>query len=721
MQPVQSQDQFKPIKSGVIQLTTLTVAMMVIQGQMAYAATQDVATDKALPTIVVQAGKKASLAKQVTTASSATKMTMALKDVPQVVNVVPHEVMKDQGVTSMQGALQNVAGLSFSVGDGQRDQVQIRGFSAITDQYVDGVRDDAMYFRDMSNVERVEVLKGPASVLYGRGSAGGLVNRISKKPQAKPVNEVALMGSTLGQHRAEVDLGQNTADNTVKFRLTAAEENSDGWRQQAYIKRQAIAPSLAWDISPQTKLLIQADYLHDRRLADQGMPTDPLTGKPVDTNHKLFYGAANGRQVGAVDSEVSSATINLDHAFSDSFKYHGAVRAYQFSLDRQYSTISHPAKKLDQITFSQGKRIRNEDGIYVQNELSDTFNTGSIKHQALVGVEYSHQNKDEVLWSKTRQTTSLVNPVLSTWAALDTSATPGNNNSNTFENYGVYLQDLISLTTQLKVMAGVRYDNLSQHRDDKTKNNMDLDRTDNSVSPRLGLVYQPVDSLSLYASYNQSFQPLADSFVFYKNSDELKPTQTTSYEAGAKWDITNRLNASLAVFQMTQTNIQNASPTDPTVALLIGEQRTRGVELSMAGEIAPNLDLLAGYAYMDGIINKSTAKTAAGKSFAGNKAALTPSNTVNVWLKQRLNDQWWVALGGRGESARYSAPDNLNRLPGYAVVNAAIGYQQKNYDVTLNLNNLFNRDYFVSGHSGANDSNLPGDPINAQLALRYRF
>ncbi|MFI7884128.1 TonB-dependent receptor, partial [Acinetobacter baumannii] len=172
-------------------------------------------------------------------------------------------------VTSMQGALQNVAGLSFSVGDGQRDQVMIRGFSAITDNYVDGIRDDALYFRDMSNVERIEVLKGPASVLYGRGSAGGLVNKINKKPMDQSLREVSLIGSTTGQRRAEVDVNEKVAEN-VKVRLTGAVEDADGYRDQAFLKRQAVAPSVQWDITDKTKLLLQADYLHDNRLADQG-------------------------------------------------------------------------------------------------------------------------------------------------------------------------------------------------------------------------------------------------------------------------------------------------------------------------------------------------------------------------------------------------------------------------------------------------------------------
>lgn len=674
-----------------------------------------------LPTISVKADKESSLKQEVGQASSATKGLMQLKDVPQIVNVVPKQVLREQTVTSMQGALQNVAGLSFSVGDGQRDQVMIRGFSAITDNYVDGIRDDALYFRDMSNVERIEVLKGPASVLYGRGSAGGLVNKINKKPIDQSLREVSLIGSTTGQRRAEVDVNEKVAEN-VKVRLTGAVEDSDGYRDQAFLKRQAVAPSVQWDITDKTKLLLQADYLHDNRLADQGFPTDPITGKPVKTNPKTFYGALNGKEVGDVDTEISSQTISLNHEFNDNFKYHGAVRHYNYSLDRQYSVVSHqdPDKNklpADQIQLSQNKRIRNEDGVYVQQELSALFNTGFLKHNTLIGVEYSKQHKDELVWSKARQITNIFNPQLENWTPLDTNIDADTNNTNTFENYGVYLQDLMTVTDQLKVLVGLRYDNLSQDRDDQSSKNVDLNRTDNTYSPRIGVVYQPVNNLSLYTSYNRSFQPLADSFVFYKNSDDLRPTKTENYEIGAKWDVNDQLNVTLALFEMSQTNIQNKDPNDPKglTAILAGEQKTKGVELSLTGHLTDQLSVLAGYSYMDGKIEKSAI------GFTGNHSALTPNNTANLWLKYQINDHWYAAVGGRGESSRFSASDNKNVLPGYAVVNAALGYQSERYDVNLNLNNLFDRDYFVSGHSGANDSNMMGDPLNAQVALRYRF
>lgn len=672
-----------------------------------------------LPKISVYAEKNKNLKQQLGEATTATKGVAQLKDIPQIVNVVPNQILREQVATSMQAALQNVAGLSFSIGDGQRDQVMIRGFSAMTDNYVDGIRDDAMYFRDLSNVERIEVLKGPASVLYGRGSAGGLVNRINKKPSDQSLREVSLIGSTVGQRRAEADVNEKLAEN-MKLRLTGAIEDSDGYRQQAFLQREAVASSLLWNISAQTKLLLQADYLHDDRLADHGFPADLMTGKPVRTNAKTFYGAANAKHVGNVETEISSQTVSLDHEFDSGLKYRGVLRHYDYALDRQYAGVSHvdAARNplpTDQIGLNQTKRLRGERGIFTQQELNALFATGVFKHKMLLGIEYSTQHKNEMLWSADRQITDLFQPKLQAWSVLDTTKSPDTNTRNRFENYAVYLQDMVELTAQLKLLTGLRYDHLSQNRNDQTLNDLDVARTDQTFSPRIGLVYQPSPNVSLYASYNQSFQPLADTFVFYRNSSDLKPTKTKNIEVGAKWDIDDAFNMTLSIFDMNQTNIQNQDPVDRNRGILAGEQKTKGIEISLTGQLTEQLSILAGYAYLDAEIEKSTV------GFAGHDPALTPHNMANLWLKYQLNDHWFVALGGRTESSRYSAPDNKNILPGYAVVNAAVGYQSDQYDVNLNLNNLLDRDYFVSGNGGANDTNMMGDPLNAQLALRYHF
>ena len=679
------------------------------------------ADEPAMPEVIIKDRKIDTGSYDTVDATTATKISVALRDIPQTVNVVPAVVLHDQNAMSLQDALQNVPGLSFSVGDGQRDQVTIRGFSAITDQFVDGVRDDALYFRDLSNVERVEVLKGPASVLYGRGSAGGLVNRVTKKPRVEPLDEAGVTLGSRGQRRGEFDMGMANADKDALFRLTGAVEDSTGFRDRYFLRRQALAPSGTFKLRPGTTLTLQADYLHDKRLADQGVPS--YHGRPVDVPVETYFGAANGTERAFVQSDVKSATATLDHAFTPDLTLHTVLRAYDYALDRNYTSIGTIKDgAAPTVAIGQTHRLRDEDGRYLQNELSQKLDWGAARHQLLYGLELGRQNKREVLRSRSNVATySLFHPVLVDLPVLPDSVNPSADNRNRVDIAGLYVQDLVALTPEWKILAGARYDHLKQDRDDRTAKNLDLHRVDDTWSPRLGAVYQPTSRVALYASWNRSFQPISDSFVFRANSDTLKPTQTVNKEAGVKVDLSARSSLTAALFDMTQTNIQVADPADANFSLPVGRQRTRGLEVSFSGELAPGWDAIAGYANMRGTIEDSTELTKAGTPFEGNTAALTPRHTFNAWIKHHLDDRLWIAAGGRAESSRYASPDDQTTLPGYGMLQLGASYEGRKVDVTFTLRNLLNRRYVVSAHSGANDYNMPGEPRTVLVNARYRF
>lgn len=674
-----------------------------------------------MPEIVVRGTATPTSAYEATESAAATKISTALRNVPQIVNVVPKALMRDQNALSVQDALQNVPGVSFSVGDGQRDQVAIRGFTAITDQFIDGVRDDALYFRDLSNVERIEVLKGPASVIYGRGSAGGLVNRVSKKPNANPVMELAATLGSQGQKRSEFDIGATSNEQRMQFRLTGALEDSSNFRNQYFLERQALAPSATFVLSPSTKLTLQADYLKDKRLADQGVPS--YRGRPLNVPIETYFGAANGRDRAFVQSDVKSGTVTLDHDLTDALSLHTVLRVYDYSLDRNYTTIGAISSgAVPTVTISQVRRLRDEHGVYLQNEVSQKAEWGGVGHQVLYGVEIGKQDKGEVLRSRANAATyNLFNPVLATLTALPSSLAASNDNQNQVRIAALYLQDLVSFNANWKMLAGMRFDELKQTRDDRTARNQDLQRTDHTLAPRVGLIYQPAEQVSLYAAYSKSIQPLADSFSFRGNSDKLEPTQTVNREAGVKLDLGAKASFTAALFEMSQTNIQVADPANAALSLPVGKQRTRGLELGLNGEIAAHWDLAAGYAYMDGKIVESTELTSAKTPFKGNTSALTPRHTFNAWLKHSFGNGYYAAAGGRAESARFASPDDLTVLPGYGVIHLGAGYEVRKFDVALTLKNLLGRKYFVAAHSGANDYNMPGEPRSVLVTARYRF
>lgn len=681
------------------------------------------AANGTLPAISVNAAnERASYAAGLS--NTATKANVSPLDVPQTVNVIPRSLIEDQNATSLQDALRNVPGIGFSVGDGQRDQVTLRGFSAITDQYVDGIRDDALYYRDLSNVERVDVLKGPAAVLYGRGSAGGLINRVLKRPQADPVQTVGVSLGTEGERRGEFDLGWN-ANDAARFRLTGAAENSNSFRDQFQLNRQAIAPSAQFRFDADTTLNLEADYLHDRRTSDQGLPA--YLGRPVNVPINTYYGSANAANTSYNDVDAKSATASLDHRFNDSLSYHAAVRAYDFSLERKNYITYEPIRTAPNpvVTLDQSTRFRQDHGVDGMFELTQKTSLFGMKHDLLYGVELSQQQKFDTIFSTSKVATyNLYNPQLIDLPGVK-PGTPAKTNAATVLGLaGAYMQDLISLTEHWKVLAGLRFDYLTQTRNDYTAAHVNLERTDRAWSPRVGLMYQPLDWVTLYASYSQSFSPLADTLISsgaFANGSALAPQKTTSYEIGSKFDLGGSASASIALFDMRQTNQQIADPANPTYALPVGTQRTRGLELSMTGEIAPKWSVYAGYAYLNGSVDGSPQATSAGLVLQDNTPGLMPRHSASLWIKRDLKYGFYAAAGAQFQSARYTSASDQVTLPTYVTFDLGTGYHGKKVDLTLTLDNLFDRKYFIAAHGNADMYNMPGAPRTLAVTARWHM
>jgi len=443
-----------------------------------------------------------------TESRSALKIDAPLRDIPQTVNVVPESVIKDQGAQSMEDVLKNVPGVGLSNGDGQRDQVTIRGFSAIGDMYIDGVRDDALYFRDLSNVERVEVIKGPAAVLYGRGSSGGLINSISKKPGFAPKQEVGVTFDSEGKRRTQFDSGWADPQGNQAYRMTGAFEDSDTFRDDGYIDRKAIAPSAYFKLSDDLELNLGATYLYDKRLIDFGIPA--LGNRAVDVDRDKRFGSGDADQDYA-RSEVFSLSASLDYRINDDFTLTNTSRYYRYDLDRNNTLAdSTPTRFVTApngellVKLNRGNVARDEYGVFNQTELKQQAQLLGMQHNLLYGVEVGFQDKYQRVFSQNNVARvpvfrdGLV-PVPEHAANLTSKGT------NYQQTTGLYVQDLITLNEQWKALVGVRYDIFGQEYDDTRVQNVDLDRTDKTWSPRAGLVYQPDAIQSYYVSVSRSY------------------------------------------------------------------------------------------------------------------------------------------------------------------------------------------------------------------------
>jgi catecholate siderophore receptor len=656
-------------------------------------------------------------------ATGAMKIDAPLRDIPQTVNVIPEQLLRDQAVLSMEDAMKSVPGVGLSHGDGQRDQVTLRGFSAISDQFVDGFRDDALYFRDMSNVERIEVVKGPAAVLYGRGSSGGLINRVTKQPGVDR-SEITLRVGSHSQRRGEVDIARKLGESGLAFRVTGAVERADSYRDHHLLQRDAIAPSLLVPLGASTSLLLQAEHLSDRRVTDFGIPS--YQGRPVDVPAGTYYGAANARDVDFSHAEVTSGGFTLEHRFTQQVKLRNAFRKYDYTLDRNNTLVGAVNEAARTVSLNRTNLRREEDGWFNQTELTQAALLAGMTHRLLYGVEIGQQDKDQVNRSRSNvATVALFNPVLPV-LPLSLDVAPGTDNRGIFTTRAAYVQDLVDLAPEWKALAGVRYDRFEQETRERRAGQSNLHRVDADWSPRAGLVWQPGATQSYYASFSKSFQPSAENFPLVANNAQIAPEETTTKEIGGKFDfLEHAVSATAALFRLERTNVKF---TDPVTNLLVpvGTQRSDGLELTLAGQLAQGWQVWSGYSFLDAKVTSSPALDNSDNvvkrvPVQGKRATLTPRHSANLWLSKSFAPGLRAGLGFIAVSERYANPGNTVVLPGYVTVDAMAGYRVAAIDLQLNITNLLDRGYIASGHGSAPNLNMPGAPRGAKLTARYQF
>ncbi len=662
--------------------------------------------------------------------STATKGNAPLRDIPQSVNVVPAQLLKDQGAQSMQDALRNVPGVAFSSGDGQRDQVMIRGFTAIADQFIDGVRDDALYFRDLSNVERIEVLKGPSAVLYGRGSSGGLINRVTKKPKFGGTSgEVALSVGSFDLKRIEGDFNVAVTESAA-LRLNLAREESGSYRDQQFLDRSSIAPSLALKLGRQTDLLLQYTTARDQRLTDFGIPA--LNGRPVDVPASTYYGSGTARKDDTNTTQVESFTAVLNHRFTERFSVRNTTRSSSYELDR-YNTLT--GGTTDPVALTVGRTrsfvLRDERGWFNQTDFTYNSTAGGFQQEWLFGLELGQQmRRAESVSGGTVDRVSILNPgrvpvpAIPAASYLADSAIPSHTQQDVV---GIYLQDRITLAKGWKALIGGRFDQFKQAtRFDRKLG--DLERTDTSFSPRAGLVWQPADSQSYYLSYSRSFQPSAEAFALAANNTANTPEFTRNIEAGSRLDfLDGALAVTAAVFNLERSDIKNTDPANPAQQINVGTQRTNGLELTANGRLPGQWDVSAGYAFLDGQMTQSVASVSSlqlpvvSVPSLGKVPSLTPRHSAFVWGMKDLGNGFSLGGGLNYVGERYTSLTNLVTLPAYLTADVAAVYKTGRYEMGVNVKNVTDQKYIVSSHGSNDNLIVPGSPRALQATLRMKF
>jgi catecholate siderophore receptor len=672
----------------------------------------------------VEARTEGYLAEQETTAA---RIPLRLAETPQQMEVLTGELLQARATESLKQAMELVAAAGLQLGEGRRDNFYIRGFNAVSDVYVDGVRDTAQYYRDLSNTERIEVLEGPAAVLYGRGSSGGLINRVNKRPQMEgTLGELSYTAGSYGEQRGTADLDMLIPGGHGKFgfRITGAGEHEGSHRHQYWMDRYAYAPTMLWRPGSATEIRASVERLRDDRLPDRGIPYLPATGAPADVPVGNYYGYVGPRPgSNFIHTAVTAGTLDVRHSFRNAWAAHAQVRLAGYTTNFANVYASGIQSRADGGTNVLRGEYHGAQNWRVASGNEDVNRTGRwlrMQHTLLLGAEQGLETTDATQFNgPTNQSpVDLANPAA---VAPVLSNVLSRNNHFAGATEAVYAQDLVSVGARWKVLAGVRVDRFGQRLEFRPPTNTapNLDRVDWAASPRVGVVYAVKPWASIYGNYSRTFDPSGENLSLAANNAQLKPEVTENYEGGTKWELLRRrLLLGANVFRLDRTNIKTTDPNDPTALLNLGEQRTDGAELNAQGELTRHWRVYGGYAWLDGQIVSSTTLSN-GVLLQGRRPAMTALQNTTLWMSYEFRDGLGVAGGLVGKSAQFAATDNLARLPGFVRMDGSAFYRTGRYDVQVNIQNVGNIRYYDSAQS---DYQIyPAAPVNGSATLRYRF
>jgi catecholate siderophore receptor len=649
-----------------------------------------------------------------TVINSATKTPTPLRDVPQSVSVVTHELINDQLMSSVGDVVRYVPGITAHQGENNRDQVIIRGNNSSADFFVNGVRDDVQYYRDLYNLDRVEALKGPNAMIFGRGGGGGVVNRVMKEADFQTSRQIALQGGEFGNRRVTTDLDQPLSDR-VAVRLNAMYENSDSFRDQVGLERFGVNPTLTFTPGKQTKIRVAYEHLHDTRTADRGMPS--FQGRPVDNDISTFFGDPDQSHV--------NARVNLTSGYVEHRAGAVVIRNHTLVGDygRSYQNFVPGAVNANrtQVALTTYNNATDRTNLFNQTDVVYGVSTGRLRHTLLGGAEVGRQLTDNFrntgFFNNTLTTllAPLANPTIDVPVTYRQSATDADNHLRT-NIAATYAQDQVEVSRHLQLLGGVRFDrfDLQYHNN---RNGDTLDRVDNLVSPRAGVVVKPIAPLSIYTSYSVSYLPSSgDQFSSLTViTEQVEPEKFTNYEVGVKWDVRPDVSLTTSVYRLDRTNARSTDPNDPTRIVQTGSQRTNGYELGLVGRVSKGWQIAGGYAYQDAFVTSATTAAAAGA-----QVAQVPHHTVSLWNQYQFHPRFGGGLGVIYRDDMFAAIDNTVILPGYTRADAAVYFTlSREVRLQANVENLFDKKYFVNADNNTNIS--PGFPRALRVGLTTTF
>jgi catecholate siderophore receptor len=658
--------------------------------------------------------------------STATKTNTAIRNIPQALTVISSGQIADQQLRSISDLMNFVPGASYNSGEGNRDTIVLRGNSSTADFFIDGVRDDVQFFRDFYNVDRVEVLKGPNAMIFGRGGGGGIVNRVLKKPSLNPYRSLTASGDGWGGMRFTGDLDQPLSGN-IGVRLNAMYEDGQSFRRHVDLKRYGINPTAALLIGTDTRIDLSYEHFHDRRTADRGVPS--LNGEPIRGFTRTFFGDPRDSFARA---NANIATLAVEHRFSEGLTLRN--RTMFGNYNKFYQNIFANGAVTDPDgpngplgrSYALGAYNNRNDrtNLFSQTDLIWENKLAGIDQTLLVGFEVGRQKSRNFRNTGSFPDGNIVplsDPTVDANVIFAPIASDANNRVKATVA-ALYAQEQIRPASWVEIVAGIRYDSFKIDVDDlRPTNPGQFSRRDNLWSPRLGLVLKPTDNLSLYSSYSRSYLPQSgDQFSSLTDVTEgLKPERFDNYEVGAKWEILDGLLATAAIYRLDRSNSRVTDPATPGVTLLTGKQRSRGIELGLERSLTSRWLISAGYALQKAEI---TSPITSGSTLipAGREVPLVPRHSFSLWNRYEVTKQLAVGLGVIARSKSFTTISNKVKLPGYARLDGAVYYKLPHgLEGQINLENVLGAHYFPTANA---DNNVaPGAPRTIKATVGYSF
>ncbi|PPD48940.1 MAG: TonB-dependent siderophore receptor [Methylotenera sp.] len=660
--------------------------------------------------------------------SASTKTDTELRDVPQAISVITQDQIKDQSVQSIAEAVRYVPGVQAAQGEGNRDALIFRGNATTGDFFLDGVRDDVQTYRDVYNTDRVEVLKGPNGMIFGRGGAGGAINRVSKEAGWDPISEVTASYGAYDQRRVQADFGQAINDE-VAFRINAVHENSNSYRDGVELKRYGVTPTITIKPTDKTKITLGVEYFKDEHTSDRGVPSmngagnSTLKNRPYKIgNTDQFFGNA---ALSPNETETKAFNAMIEHAFDSGLTVRNRLRYADYDKFYQNVFARNSVTNADTIQFGAYRDETDRKNLINQTDLMFDIKTGAIEHKMLLGMELANQETYGKRYQPTVGSTNIATVVSASdpFISATSFAALATNVKSNVDVAAFYLQDQILLSQKWQAIVGLRHDKFATDHTNKLTN-QDINVSDSFISPRAGLIFKPVQAVSLYGNYSISYVPRAGDQLtsLTVTNSSFDPEKFINYEVGAKWDANPNLSFTAAVYKLEREKVAATDPADNTRTILIDGQETKGIELSVSGNVTDKWSIFGGYAYQDGEITKQQGAGATA-ILAGTALAQTPDHTFSLWNRYNINDTWGVALGVITRSDMYAQLPSSSVstiLPGYTRFDAAVyGKFSEKLRLQVNLENLTNKEYALYAHN--NNNITPGSPITGRATMIYSF